>query len=54
MEMGTTSLVVSFLFCKDVKEWIKGQFSVYFLLDFASVDFCSQVFSDVFLSGFNL
>lgn len=35
-----------------MKEWIKGQFSVYFLLDFVFVDFCSQVFFGCFLVGF--
>lgn len=35
----------SFLFFsrKNVKEWIKGQFRFYFLLNFVLVDFCSQL-----------
>lgn len=50
--MGTKSPVASFSISRrNVREWIKGQFSVYFLRDFVFVDFCSQVgfFSDVFL-----
>lgn len=51
--MGTRSPVASFSISRrNAREWIKGQFSVYFLRDFVFVDFCSQVvvfFSDVFL-----
>lgn len=34
-----------------MKEWIKGQFSVNFLVNFVFLDLSSQVISDVFSSG---
>lgn len=46
--------VGSFIFpCswRNVKEWIKGQFSVNFLVNFVFLDLSSQVISDVFSSG---
>lgn len=36
---------------RNVKEWIKGQFSVNFLVNFVFLDLSSQVISDVFSSG---